>query len=79
MSRGGHCKKHQWTCADRHTEWVQLKTESCEWCQKIYIEGENCNQCDLRKRQWACAEQHAICVQLKTEPCELCQKTYDER
>ncbi|KFH41333.1 hypothetical protein ACRE_079560 [Hapsidospora chrysogenum ATCC 11550] len=48
MSRVGHCKKHQWTCADNHTEWVQLKTEPCERCEKEYVEGENCHQCDIK-------------------------------
>jgi hypothetical protein len=50
MSRAGPCKKHQWTCAAGHKEWVQLKIEPCERCGTEYEEGVNCNQCDLRVR-----------------------------
>lgn len=48
MSKAGHCKKHQWTCAnDGHKEWVQLKTEPCEMCGLDYEEGVNCHRCDI--------------------------------
>ncbi|EJT74837.1 hypothetical protein GGTG_08675 [Gaeumannomyces tritici R3-111a-1] len=35
-SRRDHCPKHQWSCADGHDEFVQLKTEPCRMCQRKY-------------------------------------------